>query len=305
VPDTRREHPPRLDAVGLMLASVGLLGVVYALVEGREQDWAAWIWTVGAGGLVVLAAFVAQQVRRERATGSALLPMRLFADRGFSTGLVTQGAFQGSLAGFALVVTVYVQTGLGWSAIHAGLTLLPFSLGAFVGTAISVPLGTRLGQVVMVTGAALQSAATVWALATVNARGDALSSWDLCPALAVAGIGLGLLVVPLVDVALATVPTCEAGAASGVYGTVQQVGAALGVAVIGTVFFSVVGSSYDVESLRSGLLAACWVAAGGYALAALASLLLPSRTQVRAHQAAVEAALAAEASVEGYQPLRE
>jgi EmrB/QacA subfamily drug resistance transporter len=291
VPDTRSEHPPRLDPAGLLLASAGLVGVVYALVEGREQDWSAPIWAVGAGGLLVLAAFVAQQLRRESDTGSALLPMRLFTDRGFSAGLVTQAAFQGSLAGFALVLTVYVQAGLGWSAIHAGLTLLPFSLGAFVGTAISVPLGTQLGKVVMVTGAALQSAATVWVLTTVSGRGDRLSSWDLCPALAVSGVGLGLLVVPLVDVALATVPTSEAGAASGVYGTVQQVGAALGVAVVGTVFFAAAGSSFGAGSLRSGLLAACWVAAAGYALAALASLLLPSRRQVQAHQAAVEAAL--------------
>jgi EmrB/QacA subfamily drug resistance transporter len=292
VPDTRSEQPPRLDPVGLVLATAGLLGVVYALVEGRSADWAAWVWGVGAAGVAVLAAFVVQQVRRERRTGSALLPMRLFSDRGFSAGLVTQGAFQGSLAGFALVLTVYAQTGLGWSAIHAGLTLLPFSLGAFVGTAVSVPLGTRLGKVVMVTGAGLQSAATVWVLATVRARGDALTTWSLVPALAVAGVGLGLLVVPLVDVALATIPVGEAGAASGAYGTVQQVGAALGVAVIGTVFFSVVGTAYDAGSLRSGLVAACWVAAGGYALAALASLLLPSRAQVQAHQEAVEQELA-------------
>lgn len=288
VPDTRSEHPLRLDPVGLVLATTGLLGVVYALVEGRTQDWAAWIWVVGAAGVLVLAAFVVQQVRRERRTGSALLPMRLFSDRGFSAGLVTQGAFQGALAGFALVLTVYVQTGLGWSAIHAGLTLLPFSLGAFVGTAVSVPLGMKLGKVVMVTGAGLQSVATVWVLATVRARADALATWSLVPALLVAGIGLGLLVVPLADVALATIPTDEAGAASGAYGTVQQVGAALGVAVIGTVFFSVVGTSYDVGSLRSGLVAACWVAAAGYALAAVASLLLPSRAQVHAHQEAVE-----------------
>jgi predicted MFS family arabinose efflux permease len=288
VPDTRSEHPLRLDPVGLVLATAGLLGVVYALVEGRQQEWAAWVWAVGAGGLVVLAVFVAQQVRRERATGSALLPMRLFADRGFSAGLVTQGAFQGSLAGFALVLTVYVQTGLGWSAIHAGLTLLPFSLGAFVGTGVSVPLGMRLGKVVMVVGAALQSAATIWVLAVVHGQGNGLSTWDLVPALVLSGIGLGLLVVPLVDVALATVPTSEAGAASGVYGTVQQVGAALGVAITGTVFFGVVGTSYDADSLRSGLVAACWVAAGGYALAAVASLLLPSRTQVHAHQEQVE-----------------
>ncbi len=294
VPDTRSEHPLRLDPVGLVLATAGLAGVVYALVEGRQQDWAAWIWTTGAAGLAVLAAFVVQQVRRERVGASPLLPMRLFSDRGFSAGLVTQAAFQGSLAGFALVLTVYVQTGLGWSAVHAGFTLLPFSLGAFVGTGISVPLGMRLGKVVMVTGAALQSAATVWVLATVHNQADRLSTWDLVPALVVAGIGLGLLVVPLVDVALATVPTTEAGAASGAYGTVQQVGAALGVAVIGTVFFGVVGASYDAASLRSGLVDACWVAAGGYALCALASLLLPSRSQVHAHQEAVERELAEE-----------
>jgi EmrB/QacA subfamily drug resistance transporter len=293
VPDTRSEHPLRLDPLGLVLATGGLLGVVYALVEGRQQHWAAWVWAVGVAGVLVLAAFVVQQVRRERVTGSALLPMRLFGDRGFSAGLVTQGAFQGSLAGFALVLTVYVQTGLGWSAVHAGLTLLPFSLGAFVGTGISVPLGMKLGKVVMVAGAVLQSVATVWVLAVVHAHGDGLSTWDLVPALVVSGIGLGLLVVPLVDVALATVPVTEAGAASGVYGTVQQVGAALGVAVTGTVFFGVVGASYDAASLRSGLLAACWVAAAGYALAAVSSLLLPSRSQVHAHQEAVERELAA------------
>jgi MFS family permease len=172
--------------------------------------------------------------------------------------------------------------------------LLPFSLGAFVGTAISVPLGMKLGKVVMVAGAALQSVATVWVLATVHGQADGLSTWDLVPALVVSGIGLGMLVVPLVDVALATVPTTEAGAASGAYGTVQQVGAALGVAVVGTVFFGVVGTSYDAASLRDGLVAACWVAAAGYALAAVASLLLPSRDQVHAHQEAVERELGAD-----------
>jgi EmrB/QacA subfamily drug resistance transporter len=294
VPETRSEHALRLDVVGLVLATTGLLGVVYALIDGRSQGWATWVWVIGGAGLAVLAAFVAQQVRRERATGSALLPMRLFSDRGFSAGLVTQGAFQGSLAGFALGLTVYVQAGLGWSAIHAGMTLLPFSLGAFVGTGISVPLGMKLGKVVMVAGAALQSAATVWLLATVHSQAGALTTWDLAPALTITGIGLGMLVVPLVDVALATVPTREAGAASGAYGTVQQVGAALGVAVIGTVFFAVAGTSYGAGSLRDGLLAACWVAAGGYALAALTALLLPSRDQVHAHQRAVERELAEE-----------
>jgi EmrB/QacA subfamily drug resistance transporter len=288
VPDTRSQHPLRLDPVGLVLATSGLLAVVYALIEGRSQHWAVWVWVVAGTGLAALAAFTVQQVRRDRVAGSALLPMRLFCDRGFSAGLVTQAAFQGSLAGFALALTVYVQAGLGWSAIHAGMTLLPFSLGAFVGTGISVPLGIKLGKVVMVIGAGVQSAATVWTLAIVHGRVAALSTWDLTPPLLLAGIGLGMLVVPLVDVALATVPTSEAGAASGTYGTIQQVGAALGVAVIGTVFFGVAGTSYHANSLRDGLVAACWVAAAGYAVAALASLFLPARDQVHAHQEALE-----------------
>jgi Na+/melibiose symporter-like transporter len=261
---------------------------VFPLIQGQSHGWPAWTWLMMTGSAVVLAVFVVTQRATERRTGSSLLPMHLFANRGFSAGLVTQAVFQGSLAGFSLATIIYVQAGLGFSAFAAGLMLLPFSLGAFVGTAVSVPLGMKLGKVVMVTGAGLQSVATVWVLATVRARADALATWSLVPALLVAGIGLGLLVVPLADVALATIPTDEAGAASGAYGTVQQVGAALGVAVIGTVFFSVVGTSYDVGSLRSGLVAACWVAAAGYALAAVASLLLPSRAQVHAHQEAVE-----------------
>lgn len=100
--------------------------------------------------------------------------------------------------------------------------------------------------------------------------------------------------VPLTDVALATIPTAEAGAASGTYGTVQQLGAALGVAVAGTVFFGVVGTSPTAASMRDGMTAGSWVAVAGFAVAGLASLLLPSRAAVMAHHEAVERELAAE-----------
>ena len=135
VPNTRSEQPLRLDLVGVALASAGLLGVVYPIIEGRQLGWPAWIWAMGAAGLVLLAVFVVQQRRRERGDGSALLPMHLFANRGFSAGLVTQATFQGAMAAFALITVIYLQTGLGFTAMHAGLTLLPFSLGAFVGVA--------------------------------------------------------------------------------------------------------------------------------------------------------------------------
>ena len=97
------------------------------------------------------------------------------------------------------------------------------------------------------------------------------------------GVGLALLVIPLVDVALATVPVADAGAASGAYSTFQQLGAAAGVAVSTTVFFTVVGDDWNREHLVTALQGSVWVAVAGFAIAALASLLLPSRSKVQAH----------------------
>lgn len=283
VPNTTSARPPRLDWPGVLLASGGLFLITYALVEGREKDWAGWIWGMLAAGLALLVVFAGYAVRRERRDGAALLPMRLFRDRGYSAGLVTQMLFQGSMAGYVLVLAIYVQNGLGFSAIKAGLTLVPFSVGAFIGTAISVPLGTRLGKIVMVTGALCQAVAIWWAVQVIQSQGPTLTVWDLAAAMALAGVGLGLLVVPLIDVALATVPAHDAGAASGAYGTIQQVGAALGVAIAGVVFFNVVGIDVTQPVLEDGITAASWVGMIGFTLCAAASLLLPSRAAVRAH----------------------
>ena len=291
VPNSTSDRPLRLDLPGVGLATAGLFLLTFPLVEGRSEDWAWWIWATFAAAAVVLGVFVVYQLRRERRDGSALLPMHLFGNRGYSAGLVTQAVFQGSMVGFFLVLTIYVQTGLGFSAIDAGLTLLPFSLGAFVGTGVSVPLGVKLGKVVMFDGAVLQSIAVWWALQVIAARGTELTVWHLAPALALGGIGLGLLVVPLVDVALATIRRDDAGAASGAFGTFQQVGAALGVAIVGVVFFGTVGTDFSPAGLEHGITTAGWVSVAGFALCALASLLLPPRTAVRAHAEAEQRAL--------------
>jgi len=116
----------------------------------------------------------------------------------------------------------------------------------------------------------------------MSERGAALNGWDLVLPLAVAGVGLGLLVVPLVDTALATVPLRDAGAASGVYGTFQQIGAALGVAISATVFFGIVGNDWSRANVMDALVHSGWIAMAGYGLSAVASLLLPPRSAVQA-----------------------
>lgn len=281
VPETRSSKPLRLDPLGVVLLTGALLGLVFPLVQGRELDWPAWLWLVAAGGAALFAIFVAL----ERRKSDALLPLSLFTHRGFTAGVVTQAAFQGAMNAFTVVFLIYVQASLGFTAQGAGLTILPFSLGAFIGVGIAVPLAMKVGKLIVTLGALLQAGALGWGLAVMVDRGAQLSGWDLAPALAVMGVGLGLLVVPLVDIALAAVPEGDAGAASGLYGTFQQVGAALGVAVAGTVFFSAVGTDWSQPNVLDAVVKAGGVAIAGYVLAAAASLLLPRRELVQQHAA--------------------
>lgn len=211
--------------------------------------------------------------------------MGLFRDRGFSAGLVVQLTFQAGVASYFLILTLYLQSGLGFSAWHAGLTILPFSLGAVIGSGVAVPLTTKLGKLLVSAGATLQAAGVAWSIAVVSDRADALAISDLILPMGVAGIGLGVLVVPLLDVALATVPVNDAGSASGALTTFQQVGAALGVAVVGTVFFDTISAELDPASLREAFLTAAWVTIIAACVAVLASFFLPTITAVRARTA--------------------
>ena len=141
----------------------------------------------------------------------------------------------------------------------------------------------RLGKWLVTAGAIVMASGVLWVFAVVRETGAGFTGWAAVWPMLVAGIGLALLIIPLVDVALATVPVADAGAASGAYSTFQQLGAASGVAVSTTVFFAIVGDDWSRAHLLTALQASVWVSLAGFALAALASLLLPSRARVQAH----------------------
>ncbi|MFF2277844.1 MFS transporter [Agromyces sp. NPDC058126] len=296
VPETRSPRPMRLDLAGVAMLSGVVLAFMVPLVEGRSLGWPVWLWAPVAAGAVLLACFVLHERRRMRRDGSALLPMPLFADRGFSAGIVTQAAFQGSLNAFTLPFIVYLQVGLGFDALTAGLNLLAFSLGALVGTGAVIPLVARVGKYLVTIGAALLAVGVLWVFAVVADTGAAFTGWAALWPMLLSGVGLAFLVIPLVDVALATVPVADAGAASGTYSTFQQLGAAAGVAISTTVFFGVVGDDWSRTHVLTALQASVWVAVAGFAIAALSSLLLPRRSEVQAHLD--EARRLAEADVE-------
>src|SRR5699024_1253520 len=109
--------------------------------------------------------------------GSAVLPLALFRDRGFSAGVITQAAFQGSMNAFTLPFMFYLQLALGYSALGAGLNLLAFSLGSVAGIAIAVPLVPRLGKYLVTIGAVFMATGFLWTLAIIGAEGESFTAW--------------------------------------------------------------------------------------------------------------------------------
>jgi EmrB/QacA subfamily drug resistance transporter len=232
----------RLDPVGVAIVTTGLLLLVYPLVQGRDLDWPLWTFLSMAAAVPVLAGFAAYERRKKALDGSPLVDLDLFRQRAFVPGLAVAAIFFMGIPAFFLTFSLWLQIGLGFSPLHAGLTGAPFAVGSALASAASVRLAPALGRRILSVGALLLVAGMVALIWTVDRYGGAVHSWQLLPALLVCGLGLGSVVAPLVNVVLAGIRGQDAGAASGVLSTVQQVGGAVGVALIGVIFFGLLGS---------------------------------------------------------------
>jgi len=237
VPETRERSAGRPDLVGASLLVAALVAVVYPLLEGRQLGWPTWIWLLLAGGLVVLAVLGLVEERRQRPEIAPLLRTPLFRIPALTAGLAVQLAFAAGLQGFFLVFALWLQTGQHFSPLNAGLTTVAFSVGSFLLAPVAVPLAQRYGRIALANGAVLLALGSVAVDLGAHHVGTDTNPWPVVPGLVVAGAGLALLVIPLANVVLAAVPVQAAGGASGLFTTVQQLGGAIGVAVIGTVFF--------------------------------------------------------------------
>ncbi len=235
--ESRSPAAPRLDLVGMALAITGVLMLVYPVTEGRALGWPAWTFLLMAGSAAVLVIFVGYERWRTRTAGSPLIPLGLFRARTFSAGMAIWLIFWIALGGFFLAWMLYMQVGLGWTALHAGLTAVTFAAGAAAGAGLSVQVLTpRFGRWVLIAGALLNAAGFAGYAAADAQYGPAISSWAMAAPLVITGFGFGLVVAPMVDLILTGVPVPDAGSGSGLLSTVQQVGMALGYALVGVVF---------------------------------------------------------------------
>jgi EmrB/QacA subfamily drug resistance transporter len=278
VPETRDPGARRPDLPGAVLLAGSLVAIVYPLLEGRQLGWPAWVWVLlaaGAAGLGVLGLLEARRARRGSDGPAPLLRTELFRIPAFAAGLGVQLAFYAGMQGFFLVFALWLQAGEHFSPLKAGLTAVAFSVGSFIGAPAAVPLAHKHGRSVLAIGGLLMTAGIAGLSLAASHVGVNGSPWPVVPGLAVAGIGLALLVIPLVNVVLAAVPVEVAGGASGLFGTAQQLGGALGVALFGTVFFGYLTG----HSFEAAIVHVAPYAMGAFALCAILSMLLP-RTAV-------------------------
>jgi MFS family permease len=237
VPESRAPSLGGLDAVGTILATLGLTAIVLPLVDGRTHGWPLWTWLSLGCAPVLLGAFVAQERRQAARGGGALVPPELFTAPGVAAGLAAQLLFWCGQASFFLVLLLYLQLGRGMSALNAGLVFTVLA-AAYLATSMRAPeLTQRHGRNVLAVGAAVLAAGHLALLLAVGQVGVGGSLWALVPGLVLVGAGMGLGITPLATLIMASARPEHAGATSGVLATMQSVGGALGVAVIGVLFY--------------------------------------------------------------------
>ena len=231
----------RLDATGMALAGAGAVLLVYPLVQGRELGWPLWVIGMLVASVPVLAAFGRHQARRKRSGATTLVETSVFRNRSYVSGAGFAMVFLGSMGGLTLALTAVMQIGLGYSAIEASLTSAPYALGGFVGSAVGGMTMARFGRHVLQAGLVVKAVGVIALYAVLELAGAGVGHLHFTAPLLVAGIGMGMVFVPLFDIILAGVADHEVGSASGVLQALQQLGMSLGVAGLGTLFFGLVG----------------------------------------------------------------
>ncbi|MFJ2392868.1 MFS transporter [Streptomyces sp. NPDC087843] len=228
----------KLDLVGVALVTLALLMLLYPLTRGRELGWPLWGYASMAGSLVVFAALVAYERRKAARDGSPLVELSLFKVKSFAAGIAVQTVFGVGLGIFFLVWTLYMQVGLGWTPLRAGLTGVPFSIAVSAAAGMSVQLLVpRFGRKVLQAGALIMGVGVLLYIWESDRYGMSIASWQMALPLVVMGAGMGFIVAPLTDAVLSEVPREHSGSASGLINTVQQMGNALGLGLVSVLFF--------------------------------------------------------------------
>lgn len=290
LPAGKSQLSPRLDFTGTVLVLLLLFALIFPLIQGRDYGWPVWGFALMAFS-IPLAIFLFRYSRLRMARdGSALIVPDLFRARSFSVGLLTTLAFQTATGGLLFTLTLVMQRGLGFTAAQVGLAHVPYAFGAsFAIGMLSRKALPRYGPIIISWGAALMMIglmALTWLFHAPELIA-AIPTLVAVPLLAM-GLGMGLTGGPLPPCALSEVDVNHAGAASGLLKATQQLGAAVGAAGIGTLFFLLQPEKdMAAQDAISAFTLSSAVICGMLLFAGLLAFLIPRQLKIRAKAAEV------------------
>jgi EmrB/QacA subfamily drug resistance transporter len=235
VPDLRPGLLHRLDVAGVALATAGLFGVVFGLIEGQRYSWGTvWSWItipeIIAAGVLVLAVFLVVQWRRQ--DREPLLPFAVFKDRNYTLMTLVMLAMGFAIVGVFLPMTLYYQSVVGLTAFEAGLAIAPQPLAMMLMSGGAAALAARYAKYILITGLTLFAVGIGYIAWTAQVGSN---RWSFVPGLVIAGVGMAGIWTPVFSLATRDLQPRLAGVASGVISTVQELGAVIGSAAIGAV----------------------------------------------------------------------
>lgn len=262
------------DYVGIALFGISIIAVVFPIVEGRAYGWPLWAYGMIAAGMIGLVAFFYWQRARAARGQSQLLNYDLLTNKDFMFGAFVVTIFASGIPGMFMVISILLQGGFGFSPLESGLTNTPFSVGVLIASAIAARFGASYLRARLAGAGALLTGGIGWLHFIIAGTGDSIDHWSFLPPLLIAGIGLGLGFSSLFQLVLANVPPRDAGAGSGALQAFQQVGGAVGVALVGEMFFTTLASDFASGSAPHAAFAHSAAFALWYQVAAFAAVLV-------------------------------
>ncbi|MDH4176570.1 MAG: DHA2 family efflux MFS transporter permease subunit [Thermoleophilia bacterium] len=273
----------RLDLPGVGLASAGMLGLVWALINGNADGWTSTqIVAPLVAGLTLLGAFAAWELR----SPAPMLPLRFFRNRAFALGNVSSLFMFFGMFGSIFLLAQFFQTVQGYSPLQSGLRILPWTIAPMFIAPIAGALSDKISpRLILGAGLSLQAAALAW-IASVTT--PTAPYGELVIPFALAGVGMALFFAPMANVVLSAVRPAEEGQASGANNAIRELGGVFGVAVLAAVFSRVGGYESGVAFV-DGMRSAVYVGAAVVGIGAVAAFLIPSpRTCSEATTVAVD-----------------
>ncbi len=266
--DTRRKRHD-LDPVGVVLLGLGVVVLLMPFVQSRE--WGSWRWWLVPASIALLAGFVVWEHTFRARGREAMVDLTLYKRRSYTSGSAMITLYFAGFTPLFFVFTLFLQVGLHYSALEAGLSITPFAIGSAIAAAIGGRKVSDFGRSLIAVGLTLVLIGFVATLVAVHLAPEHGTAWATLVPLAITGFGGGLVISPNQALTLADVPVQEAGTASGLLQTGQRVGSAIGIAAAGSAFFAAVTSSGGdfATGFERGLTVALVFVAAAFVLAVI------------------------------------